>query len=537
MAVATTNVDLLRRVCPAAFYKPNPPASEAFILSHGGMPGSRSGGDKPWFESDARLRVSLGGNRAGKTTKLVLETGAFCVGMRPWYDPSSEWYTRGLESLKMKTIRERFGERPPARCRYIVPNFKVHLPEVVNAFRNWWPRDWYTVASKDEGGRPRTLRWFNGSEIEFMSHHMEPGDFEGVEMDWLAFDEPPTERIWTALTRGTVSTGGRVALGATLLDASGWFWESVVGRIEKGMDDDAMVTYHSIWDNTEENGGCPGQTVRNVKSFLEMGVLDADVRMAREHGMPIHIGGLILSGLSLRDDVIDPIELPEDCLIFACIDPAGSRPFAGLHIAYVPDKDLGWVGHIFDETYIPQSKNDLGLFCSEWLKKGKGEGEIKHPHPPDMVLIDPFAEETQKADTYGRSMRRILSEDWNIQTSLADKRNKRARLLQLNSRFRRHHYKVWNNCRRLLLEARKWTWDASSAKLTSGPDDVCDCLSYIDSMDPPAQLTGWEGEEHGVWVPEEYRDRERRGESNTWWGSARSSSSRSARLMETFKRD
>ncbi len=503
-------LEVLQTACPAVFYKPNLGAEENWIVEHGGMPGTRSKGDRPWFESLKSLRISIGGNRAGKTTKLVLETGAFCVGFRPWYPLDHEWSRKGLKGYMP-------GDRPDkkrrvARCRYIVPNFSVHLPEVVKEFEKWWPRDWGESTLKGQHGEPRQFTFYNGAKIDFMSHHMDVRDFEGIESDWNAWDEPAPPKLWTALERGMVSSGGRTGVGATLLDASGWFWDEVVvhGDMEGA---DVLVTWHSMWDNTAENGGCPDQTVKNVLSYLQFKVSDPDERLAREHGHPMHVGGLVLSSCKEKHIItpLKPKDMPKDCIIVSAIDPAGTRPFAGLHIMYFEDENGEWQGHLFDETWIVQSGRDLGLFCQVWEDKENGEMDPKHPRRSMLTIIDPFSEEIQKADKFGRSMRRILSEDYHIDTVKADRRGKRARLLSLNTAFKDGHYKVWRSLKRFTMERRRWTWAPDKAKLTKGADDICDCLSYIHSAEPWRWLKGFEGEsEGGVWVPPEYREREKR---------------------------
>jgi hypothetical protein len=207
---------------------------------------------------------------------------------------------------------------------------------------------------------------------------------------------------------------------------------------------------------------------------------------------------------------VDPITFPPNTYIVSAIDPAGSKPFAGLHVAYFENAEGKWEGHVFDETLIPQTHNDLGMFCRIWLEKESGKGDVMHPSPSVVTIIDPFAEETQKADAYGRSMIRILAEDYKIETVKAQRMGKKARLMQLNARFRTGNYKIWRTCTRFLAERKRWAWDPGSPKSTKGPDDLCDCLSYIDSIDPPKTiLKVIDGEEvGGIWKPEEYRERE-----------------------------
>lgn len=521
---ALDRLEALRQACPAVFYRPNTAADEDWIVKQGGTAGTKSKGDKAFFESLARRRINIGGNRAGKTTKLCLEAGSFCVGRRPWYPQNNEWSRKGLKFKTMPAYkgkpyspitRRNSGPRKahdiiaPARVRYVIPNFQTHLPEVIKEFEKWWPKEWWDIKSRDAQGTAREFKWFNGSWIGFMSHKMNPEDFEGIEADLIVWDEPPPRNIWVALERGIVSTGGRSIIGATLLDASSWFWNEIVIPVLQGdMDpEDMAVTFHSIWDNSAENGGCPEQTVSNIRSWLQS-IPDPDERLAREHGIPVHLGGLVLSSLK-KECVIEPFELPKVAYIVSAIDPAGTRPFAALHIAYVVSGGT-WTGYIFDETWIPQTRNDLGEFCRVFNDKEAGETDPWHPTASQIIMIDPFAEELQKADAFGRSMRRILSEDYEIHTQKANRQGKRARLLSLNAAFGQGKYKIFGNCTRFRQEARRWSWDQKSAKLTSGPDDLCDCLSYIHSLNPSKLLETAEGEQAGVWVPKAYREREDR---------------------------
>jgi hypothetical protein len=486
--MSTDTIDkaqLLMQVVPAAFYRPNKPAPLDWILRQGGSPGSKSTGDRPWFESDAQTRVAIGGNRAGKTTKLVLEVGSFALGFRPWYTKDDPWFTRGLFTPARKA-------RGYARIRYVLPSLSQHLAEVMEQFKIWWPKDWYRVTEWDTDRRPRAIEFFNGSKITFMSHHMDVEDFEGIEADLNAFDEPPPERIWTGLTRGVVSTGGKNIVGCTLLDASGWFWEKIVNQAEDS-EDAILITWHSIWDNAAENGGCPHQSCENIRNWMRM-IADPDERQAREHGHPMHIGGLVLSGYKNKINTVDPITFPEGAVIVSGIDPAGSRPFAVLWVAYFSNPAFpgGWEGHLFDELWMPGMKNDLGAFAEAWEQRERGDVDPCFPHHPSrsvFTVIDPFANEPQKADEFGRTMRRILDEDYGIVTMCANRSGKRARLMQFNSRFISGNYRAWNTLQRFHTERKQWTWDQDKKKLTRGADDVCDCGTYVDATNPFEMVT------------------------------------------------
>lgn len=497
-------LEALQQACPAAFYKPNTPAPDSWIVAHGGAPGSRSLGDSVFFESLASRRLAIGGNRSAKSTKMVLEAGSFCVGCRPWYPPDSPWFTEGLASR----VRDK-----RVRVRFVVTNFETQLEEIMDELRKWWPSEWWSVVSRNQHGHPNQIDWFpshSGPAASwfFMSHRQSTADFEGIETDLVVWNEPPPRDKWTALHRGLVSSGGRSITGATPLTKSDWFWEEIITPNELGHNPDYFISYHSIWDNTHENGGYENQKCNAVRIFLDE-ITDPLERSAREHGAPMHLAGIILSNCNPPEHVIEPFDLPFNCLIASAIDPAGTRPYAGLHIAYVPDDVLGWKGYIFDETLIRGLRTDLAEFARTWNLKESGSTEFGpyHPHPSTYTLIDPIASEVQKADDAGRSLRDILAEDYGLNTIKANKHGKRARLMQLNTRFRRGHYYIFNTCRQLVTEVRRWSWDPDSPKLTAGPDDMCDCLSYIDITDPFRMLQSHPNERAGgIYIPGEINE-------------------------------
>jgi phage terminase large subunit-like protein len=481
----------LHKLCPASLYQPNKPAPDRWIQSIGGLPGTKSQGDAVWFESAARVRASIGGNRAGKTTKLVLELGAMAIGCRPWYSPKSEWYTFGL---KTEGSKRRDGRM---RMRYVMPSIEQHSEETMEQLSTWWPDSMWKVKSRNEKGKVTSLEWFTGSVVKFMSHHQRLRDFEGVEVDSVYYDEPPPPEYYAALNRGTVSTGGRIQIGATLLDSSSWLWD-IIRDYEAGFTkpEDLFISWHSIWDNTAENGGCPAQKAKHVIQWLRDDIADETERKAREHGYPMNVGGPVLSRYKEEVNTVAPHDLPMNSIILCCIDPAGSKPFAALWTAFFPMPSGQWHGVHFDELWDVGHKDDLVTFSEIWHAKENGLIEPIHPSRCICCIIDPAANEPQKADDYGRTMKQILEEKFGIATETVSRQNKRARLLHWNAGFGKGERTVWSTCVRFHQERRRYNWDPDSPKLTSGPDDIMDCGAYTDSVADDFCTM-----ESGLWVP------------------------------------
>lgn len=528
----TVTLDQLQRVVPAAFYRPNVAAHDQDIARWGGTTGvSRSRGDEPFFLSDAQIRVSSGGNRSGKTTKCSLEAGSNCIGYRPWYPPDDPRATYGI-------VRPHRMNRVRGLC--VLSNFETKIPDIMAELEKWWPRELWEI-SAGTTKQPREIRWFTGATIRLISHKMlSRTDAEGIEADFIWYDEPPPPWLWGALNRGIVSTGGRIFIGATLLDSAGWFWESIIVPAESGEIEETEIFWHSIWDNCAENGGLETQVAKGVAAWLrQMELVEGlEVRLAREHGHPLFVGGRVLSALDRKTDIIDPFELPSDAWIYSAIDPGGAKPMAAAWAAVLEPPGEDPELHFFDESYDIRSRNDLELFADDFGQRDTGMGEILHPSSSIYTVMDPFANQDQKADKFGRNMTQILHEDYGIATVPADRQNKRARLASLNSRFRRKQAKVWRNCERLIYEAGKWAWDEDSPKLTTGADDVCDCCSYIENFDPvSAALALVDQEFHDVWLPERYRKKRKLGDESPLKRKYRLEAKRRREMRKEYARD
>ena len=496
----TSQLDQIREALPAIFYRPNVAATEDFIAEHGGLVGySKSRGDRPFFESDAAIRVVTGGNRSAKSTKCALEGGSNCMGFRPWYSPSNDWHTRGL----LQAHRKNKG-----RIIYCVSNVKAKWVDILNEYEKWWGRDIWKVTMRDDRNIPYELTWLPTNwKIHLYSWKMPSEDMESIECDLLIFDEPPPENIWISLTRAVVSTGGRVIVAATFLDKSSWFWDQVVIPAESGKLTDVEVFWHSMWDNSAENGGCASQSGASIRRYLQ-GIGDFWTRLAREHGVPIHLGGLVLGNWTRAGNVINPFELPRECSVYSGIDPGGAKPMAAAWVAVLYGRSPIEM-HLFDETYDHRTKGDLHLFAEIFKRKEKGLDGVFHPYDSEFTLIDPVANQPLMGDKAGRTMRDVLYEDYDIVTTEADRRNKKARLLALNEKCRTGQFKIWSNCKRAMEEVTSWSWDDTSPKLTRGKDDVLDAVSYIESSDPCRQVMARDGEiEPGIWVPERFRSKD-----------------------------
>ena len=149
------------------------------------------------FHADpARRRLLRAGNQSGKTTAGAMEAWYHALGWHP-YQPVDPRPTTGL------VIAADWGS-------YI---------DVVSA-KMWesapkWALKAGTDWTKGRGFKHQTLELANGSRILFRSAEQGPPAVAGLTVDWMWWDEPPTQDLWgEALSRVAVA-GGPVWLTMT----------------------------------------------------------------------------------------------------------------------------------------------------------------------------------------------------------------------------------------------------------------------------------------------------------------------------------
>lgn len=130
--------------------------------------------------SEAKIRLVVSGNGAGKTALGVQETMWSADGFNPILDSFISVPRRVVVVLdKPDKVQDKW------------------IPEI---------RKWFKLPDDQlaKNGKPyyNTIHRSNGSEIKFMFHEQEELSFESMEVDDIIFDEPPPRKVYIALLRG-----------------------------------------------------------------------------------------------------------------------------------------------------------------------------------------------------------------------------------------------------------------------------------------------------------------------------------------------
>lgn len=229
-----------------------------------------------FFEAKTRIVAAFAGNQFGKTTALVVRTLIECV--------DREWLPQHLQRYK------RWDKQTAPRgthVRLVCPSFKVLGGNLLPALRAWCPSSQLVGDSFDKAfrGAPEyTLRFKNGSIVEFMTYDQEVAKFGGPQRHIIGYDEPPPQDIRRECAIRTVAYSGYEMFAMTPLKANtGWIRRDIWRNRAAP---DITVIKGSMHDN-------PYLRPEDREYVLAQSG-DGAERQAREFGDFVDIGGLVL---------------------------------------------------------------------------------------------------------------------------------------------------------------------------------------------------------------------------------------------------
>ena len=155
------------------------------------------------------IRLYVGANGTGKTTCAIAEGCAWCLGIRPWDD---------------SVIR-----LPPVRVAVAVRTFTHSaLEDVTPKIEHFLPNS--RVVKRHLLANGKVYRWDldNGSTLTLLSYAMDASDLEGLDYDFVVFNEPPPRVHYIALLRGVMKRNGAVMFAMTPLGGeSAWIYDEL----------------------------------------------------------------------------------------------------------------------------------------------------------------------------------------------------------------------------------------------------------------------------------------------------------------------
>lgn len=278
-----------------------------------------------------RIRFVAAGNGGGKTACGVQE---------------ALWWASGYNPILKQTTKV------PATIIVVLDAPQkvgdVWMPEI----KKWYPMD---ELETSKNGRPHIseVTFANGSCIKFMFHLQEELAFEGIQMDYCIFDEPPPRHVFIGLMRGARKKGSKpkfLFVGTPL--GQPWLYQDLWKPAEEGLRPDIGLHRYSTEVNAQNLAeGYIEEFSRN---------LSEKEKRSRLLGEFAHLEGLALAHMFDKDvHVIEPFQWPKGKPVVVAIDPAHSKPHTAIMLGSVGDGRLYYINELESRGAPEQFARDL----------------------------------------------------------------------------------------------------------------------------------------------------------------------------------
>jgi len=358
-----------------------------------------------------RRRLAEAGNKSGKTEIGIAEDIAHALGRRIWLKESDPDYRVEVKLPNKGLVGcETMAHSVPEK---IWPTLRKLIPKTCKYTSKKNPAGYVQslIIETDEMGKKL------GSEIYLRSYDQDADDFEGIDSDWIHWDEPPPKGILQAAERGKVVTNAPSWFTMTPLKEAYIYDEYSLKASNLGGDDDEIaVTRGEIWDNCvdwcrrcdleipenreyDENhelvrpvDKC-SKCGRTLGFILKSGIdeylktLDPEEREAREKGIWKHLSGLVYKTLDRDIHLYDDFEIPRDWTRIEGIDPHDARPTCYLFGAVSPE-EIEVLGKMRNRIYFYAYLLSKGEDLDTLVRKVKMSREKHGYSRPKMVVLD-----------------------------------------------------------------------------------------------------------------------------------------------------
>lgn len=345
---------------------------------------------RPWFESDRKIKLILAGNRVGKTTSLGVKAISEATGELPISlgGTKRKWREGHLKGKRILLAGETF--------KSIVQTFIPVLEEYLEDDMLEQP------PLKGPEGSWSELRFKSGARIFIQTYQQQTKNQEGGRWDFIGDDEPPPEDTFKTQHRGTIDYGCEIWVTATPLAGADWIDDGLRGPSQDpkselyGLVDYFRVDMH---DNCKE---CHGGYLPHKEITQYLATLSDSERAARAHGVFLKRTGVEYSYVTkdthstedIHPGVMDPV--------IEIIDPSMKK---GIYVIWATvNAREEWT--VFHARHIPDGSMD---FLCDQIKQHRashmsGEPILKlcdrrfGPHIANKVDQTTYFEEFARRD-------------------------------------------------------------------------------------------------------------------------------------------
>jgi len=296
---------------------------------------------RDFFESTNRINVLCSANQIGKSSVAIRKCIHLATDVKSW---PKIWRTR------------------PKQFWYLYPTARVATVE----FEMKWVTEFlptgkmkdhpqYGWHAKYDGADISYIRFNSGVTVYFKSYTQNPQALQTSSVYALFCDEEVPAELYDELTLRMAATDGVAHFVFTPTLGQQFWYDVVEVRGQNERLPTAFKQNVSMYDCLKyEDGSASPWTIEKIRRIENACKSDAEIQR-RVHGRFVSEQGLKYPGFSRTQNIIKPIKIPDDYLIFSGVDfgsGEGNHPSAVVFIAVSPNYDKGYIfsGKRFDDN-------------------------------------------------------------------------------------------------------------------------------------------------------------------------------------------
>jgi phage terminase large subunit-like protein len=401
-----------------------------------------------FHRSDAKVRFVFGGNRTGKSECGAVEALFWALNAHPFLKTAKNavgWVVSLTSQVQRDTTQKKI-------LRYLDKRLIVDI--VMQSGSREFPErgiiDFILVKNKNGGI----------SKIGFKSCDQGREKFQGVDLDFVWFDEEPPEAIYDECLMRTLDRNGSIWATMTPLKGRTFVYEKIFMR--EGVNEN-IKCFSMSWS---DNPFLPPDAVAAMENELS-----ADELETRKFGRFMEGTGIVFGEFS-GENIIEPFKIENAESFAVSIDPGFANPTAVLWIIRDNENNIFVVG----EAYI---KNKSVAEIAELIKiKQK---ELNFPFNKNGE-VDAIIDSAAKQRTFGaptgvceQFRENGISVDTNVNKDVLAGIS-RMKALFKNANGERKLF-VFKNCVNLINELRGYFW-GDDERPKKANDHCIDALRY-----------------------------------------------------------
>jgi hypothetical protein len=351
-----------------------------------------------------KRRLMESGNKNGKTQIGLAEDLAHCWGKRYWLKENDPFFKVHIKTpnhglIGCQTLSQSVMQKIWPTIKSLIPKTSTYV-----AKKNPMGQVTQVTFKTDPEGNKCE------SEIFVRSYDQDADTYEGIDYDWVHWDEPPPKPTLQAAERGKVVTNAPSWFTMTPLKEAYIYDEySLRAKNNGGDDDEIAVIRGEIWDNCQdwcyrcridipENHEerfihrCPQcgitlgfMTKAGIDEYLK--TLDPEEREAREKGLWRHLSGLVYKELDREVHLYEDFPIPKGWAKIEGCDPHDARPSKYLFGAISPE-EIEIEGKHRNRIYFYDFILSKGENMDDFVRKIKMTREKHGYSKPKWVVLD-----------------------------------------------------------------------------------------------------------------------------------------------------